>query len=511
MPSGRTLHYDRDSLGRVERITTTVAGVSQIILDHIGYDASHRITGRDFGNGLGETRRYDLQGRLVSQTLGSGQNSVLSYDANSNLLTLNTTGDSHAYQYDELDRLQNEVNNGAEIGYQYDENGNRLLRNEGNQSSVYDITLGGNQLEAIDNQLLTYDAAGHLIRDAQGRTFVYNNAGRLTAILQNGVTVAEYRYHGNGQRSHKLIGATVIHYHYDLLGNLISETNADGSARKDYVWLGREPVAQIDHTASGETLHYLHSDHLHTPRLATDASRSITWRWESQAFGDSQPQSFGATVNLRFPGQYYDAESGLYYNWHRYYDPKTGRYITSDPIGLNGGLNSYGYVGGNPLIYSDPKGLIIWDILDYGFFAQSLYEYYQCSSTDNAINLGLDAIGLFPGIPALGTLRRIDDAVDVTKGAGKSPHINPKDVANKTPAQIDKLAKDKGLVPKGPDPKSGKGAYVDPATGKQRVLCHTNCSNPHGHVNNPQGQRLDIDGNVVAPESPAAHLPINFP
>jgi len=66
-------------------------------------------------------------------------------------------------------------------------------------------------------------------------------------------------------------------------------------------------------------------------------------------------------------------------------------------------------------------------------------------------------------------------------------------------------------MPKGPDPMSGKGAYVDTATGKQRVLCHTNCSNPHGHVNNPQGQRLDINGNVVPPESPAAHLPINFP
>lgn len=61
------------------------------------------------------------------------------------------------------------------------------------------------------------------------------------------------------------------------------------------------------------------------------------------------------------------------------------------------------------------------------------------------------------------------------------------------------------------DPQSGRGAYVDPVTGNQRVLCHTNCSNPHGHVNNPQGQRLDINGNVVAPESPAAHLPIEFP
>ena len=66
-------------------------------------------------------------------------------------------------------------------------------------------------------------------------------------------------------------------------------------------------------------------------------------------------------------------------------------------------------------------------------------------------------------------------------------------------------------MPKGPDPQAGKGAYVDPATGKQRVLCHPNCSNPHGHVNNPQGQRLDINGNVVPPESPAAHLPIKLP
>ena len=100
------------------------------------------------------------------------------------------------------------------------------------------------------------------------------------------------------------------------------------------------------------------------------------------------------------------------------------------------------------------------------------------------------------------------ESLSVKKG---SPKINPKDVADKTPAQIDKLAKDKGLIPKGPNPQEGKGAYVDPATGKQRVLCHTNCSNPHGHVNNSQGQRLDINGKVVPPESPAAHLPINLP
>ncbi len=88
-------------------------------------------------------------------------------------------------------------------------------------------------------------------------------------------------------------------------------------------------------------------------------------------------------------------------------------------------------MGGNPLKYSDPKGLFFWDVLDVGFFAQSLYQYSQCSNSDNAINLGLDTIGLLPGIPAFGTLRRIDSTVDVVKRSnniiGRSNDLaNPK-------------------------------------------------------------------------------------
>jgi hypothetical protein len=90
------------------------------------------------------------------------------------------------------------------------------------------------------------------------------------------------------------------------------------------------------------------------------------------------------------------------------------------------------------------------------------------------------------------------------KGAN-SPEIKPSDVAGKTPEEIDKLAREKGLQPQGPDPKNGQGAYVDPVTGEQRILVHDG----HVHVNDSSGNRLDIDGNQVPSNSPDAHLPVN--
>ena len=130
-----------------------------------------------------------------------------------------------------------------------------------------------------------------------------------------------------------------------------------GNTLRDYVWRDGEPVAQIEVVNGTDQVTYLHVDHLSTPRHGTNENGELVWSWDSDAFGASLP--FGTRqVNLRFPGQYYDDETGLHYNYFRYYDPAIGRYLTSDPIGLQGGLNTYGYVGGNPVGLVDPLGLL---------------------------------------------------------------------------------------------------------------------------------------------------------
>ena len=111
-----------------------------------------------------------------------------------------------------------------------------------------------------------------------------------------------------------------------------------------------------DPTTGTETVTYLHTDYDDTPRMATNQSGTILWRWEG-VFGGTLPSPNGVDVTLRYPGQTYDSETGLFYNWARYYDPTIGRFVSSDPIGLGGGLNSYLYGRANPLRYIDPEGL----------------------------------------------------------------------------------------------------------------------------------------------------------
>jgi RHS repeat-associated protein len=112
-----------------------------------------------------------------------------------------------------------------------------------------------------------------------------------------------------------------------------------------------------------QTLYFIQADHLNTPRLITNSAGAAVWRWDNQEpFGNDvpneNPSGLGTlVVPLRFPGQYFDRETNLAYNWMRDYDPAIGRYVESDPMGLDGGLNTYLYVVGDPISNTDPDGL----------------------------------------------------------------------------------------------------------------------------------------------------------
>jgi len=124
------------------------------------------------------------------------------------------------------------------------------------------------------------------------------------------------------------------------------------------------PPAGGGATVTSEAVYWHHNDHLGTPQAMTDANGTKVWEMSQTPFGiatvNEDPDGDGVLVtnNFRFPGQYFDAETGVNYNYHRTYDPATGRYTQSDPIGLEGGMNTYAYVGGNPLSYADPEGLM---------------------------------------------------------------------------------------------------------------------------------------------------------
>jgi len=182
---------------------------------------------------------------------------------------------------------------------------------------------------------------------------------RLGTLTKSGLTTT-YQYDAGGQRVHKEHSAGLRDFVYDQQGHLLGEYNASGVVQ-EFVWLGDMPVAVIAGSVASPLPLLVYADHLNAPRVLVDKTDAARWRWISEPFGTTQPEQAPAglspiTFNLRFPGQYYDSESGLSYNYFRDYDATTGRYVQSDPIGLAGGINTHAYVNGNPLSFSDPTG-----------------------------------------------------------------------------------------------------------------------------------------------------------
>jgi RHS repeat-associated protein len=225
----------------------------------------------------------------------------------------------------------------------------------------------------------TYDGNGNILTDTRPGevfAFTYNKRNRPVSVTRNSVAYASYGYNANQQlvsRSTSAVGGPsgIVHYIYDLQGHVIAEADgATGATTREYIWLapatGLDPVDLPIGLVSSGTLYMVHTDHLARPIRVTNATKATVWSASYTSFGEPQAISGTLALDLRFPGQLFQIETGLSYNWHRHYDPVTGRYTQADPLRFVDGPSVYAYVRSSPYMYVDPTGKVKVSIGVYG-------------------------------------------------------------------------------------------------------------------------------------------------
>jgi RHS repeat-associated protein len=272
------------------------------------------------------------------------------------------------FSYDELARLTGVTYGTSSWTLGYDANGNRTGASLNGTNTAYTTPATSNKTSTIGAAALTYDAAGNITGQTgtNAYTTTINLEGRIATLVKGTVTTT-YAYNGMGQRVRKFSssGATsTTVFVYDQQGMLLGEYGNTGTPIREYMWMNNELVAIFTPNGTNPpNIFYVHNDHLGSPKQVYTKANVLRWRWMTEPFGTTAPENTPTagqaafTQPIRFPGQYHDTESNLFYNHHRTYDQTSGRYTQSDPIGLAGGINTYAYVNGNPIRYIDPEGL----------------------------------------------------------------------------------------------------------------------------------------------------------
>lgn len=359
-PRSRFVTYRYDQQGRISQVSassyTTGALATPLASEFVyGYPFAGPQSFR-FGNGQTFNLGRDQDYRLATLADGPYQKTY-SHDPAGNVASLTDIGNTVlSYSYDSSGRLTGATDTAAGsfglLGYSYDPNGNRQseTRNAGIVPYVYSPP---NWLYQKGSDTRSKTASGNTASSTALGSFSYDGYNRL-ATSQTAAETTTYTYNALGERYQKINQnglSTVFHYGPD--GELLYEQDANGNTRV-YVWLDGRPLARIDNNAQ---IYYYHVDHLGTPQAMTDNTGTTVWKADYEPFGKATVRINTVENNLRFPGQYFDRETGLHYNYFRDYDPGTGRYVEADPIGIAGGLNVYEYARSNPLTYTDPLGL----------------------------------------------------------------------------------------------------------------------------------------------------------
>ena len=365
-PTGRTIDYTRYPNGKTQSVSTTHNSTTVTLVSNLSYNAFSEAKGMSTGYGGSVDNQYSDCGCLEIINPGSQTEQTYAYDNNRNITDItapNIPKYDLALTYDSLNRLTDATGWFGTIGYTYDKVGNRLTKTTDGSTETYSYISGSNKLEQITGAEatvnFTYDVNGNMIGHGD-KILTYNQSNRLIRLEENSQTLGEYTYNALGQRVTKTVEGETTVFLYDFDGNIIAESQPGGTIMKEYLYAGQVRMAMVDTTTG--TLYYYANNHLGAPILMTDASGMVAWEAEYRPFGEADVNPHSEIENnFRLPGQYYDQESNLHYNYFRYYQTQTGRYIRPDPIGLNANINLLTYVENNPVNFIDPYGL--WDLI----------------------------------------------------------------------------------------------------------------------------------------------------
>jgi RHS repeat-associated protein len=374
-----TLRYEYDSVGQLKHCRLPDGSKLDYRrqpggeLSSIDLNGS-RLTSHQFSAGREQQRQqglllsqyqYDEQGRLQAHSVSQRNQNLFqrryAYDANGNLAGIDDSRKGNrSYHYDPLDRLIS-VRGAMPESFAHDPAGNLLGQNDLPAANLANVK--GNRLLMQGDRHYEYDAYGNLSREGRGTgqklvtEYRYDCQHRLIGVSLPGGSFATYKYDAFGRRIEKTVDGHTTEFLWQ--GERLIAESAENRYRSYIYEPGTfRPLAMLD----GEgplraTSFYYQLDHLGTPQELTDYSGEIMWSAKFRAYGNLAALEVSEIDNpLRFQGQYFDAETGLHYNRHRYYNPNTGRFLTPDPIKLAGGLNNYKYVH-NPTGWVDPLGL----------------------------------------------------------------------------------------------------------------------------------------------------------
>ncbi len=379
------VEYEYNESGQTQQIQftdlTNGASATQILADNIQHLPFGVLKSLTYGNGLNLIRQFNLDYQITTDQVDNLQSYKYEFDAAGNVQTiLDEVNPQNTFdlEYDSINRLKAVTQNAATTHYAYDSVGNRTEVSSDFSSTNYIYTPDSQHLEnsVFEKDNITkygYKPQGH-IEQIGDRILNYAPDQRLISVKKYNTRLASYLYDTWGRRIRKTTGFKSTNFAYDQRHHLISEILGENA--QQYVYLDDQPLARIDNKGSNKQFYYFHNNHLGTPSALSNQQGQIDWQAQLDPFGHVTPNIEKTAQSLRLPGQYFDTETGWHYNFNRYYDPESGRYLQADPIGLSGGNNLYAYAQNNPLYWVDPDGLnpIFRMFVAIGSAALELYD-----------------------------------------------------------------------------------------------------------------------------------------